>query len=509
MCSRWQRFVWAILVVGISLGAQRLYAVSAENEYVIVSCPSPAVRIDVNGADFEIFAPRTSDSFDADVTIEEKFGWTLVEPSSSIKMKGGDRCRYKVKRPPEDAKEGLIFFHNYFIKTNQKGGSSDVIVPVGENVIYTARKDNSNCESDWIVNGESKSKTSSIVFNRNWWNVPSWFIPSLDSVKPNYYYVGAHDSKNAVLQDSGIMTVIGVEGLRVSGSGGSYGFVEETLYVEKGCQLLIQAVPTPNAGVWPEGNPKWTGATPQATSRDIAVLDTTRARELEVTASCGDSKVSLPIVIYECKFYLYVRNPAEDAPIKLIVNPLDSTIKEDVGHTSWKMEVKPSSATEYMKTQCSANFIQYLNVCVGYYPSTPVPWMADDESATPLGMLVLGDKSDGFAKTYDISNSQLIQGLSATEGVARNPGNYVLGTLLYLEEFRINTNSVVKIDKRYPSDRNCTSVCLDVMQQIGLPSISAFLKWRDGITIGGKMFLMGYWGNCPHALYQKIKETNQ
>ena len=84
----------------------------------------------------------------------------------------------------------------------------------------------------------------------------------------------------------------------------------------------------------------------------------------------------------------------------------------------------------------------------------------------------------------------------------------MLGTWLYLEEFRINTNSVVKIDKRYPSDRNCTSVCLEVMQQIGLPSISAFLKWRDGITIGGQMHIMGYWGNCPYALYQKIKETN-
>ena len=503
--SRWQKFAYATFAAGISLGVQRLHAVSAENEYVIVSCPSPAVRIDVDGADFVIFAPRTVDSFSAEVAIEAKSEWMLAEPSSSLRMKGGDRKRYKVRSLPEDAQEGFVVFHNYFIGISQKGGSSDVVVPVGENVIYAARKDDSNCESDWLVNGESKNKTSSIVFNRNWWNVPSWFIPSLDCVKPNYYYVDAHDSKNSVLRDSGIMTVIGVDGLQVSGSGGSYGFVGETLYVEKGCQLLIQAIPIPNAGVWPEGNPKWTGATPQATSRDVAILDTSSARELEVAASCGDSKVVMPIVVFECIFNLYVKPPSGDDPIDFTLNPSSSNkIDSDVGHTSWKLEVKPALAREYLKTLATDDKLKHLNICVGYYPNAAISM----ETGAAPGYLVSNDKSAGLAKTYSITVQQLLAGLEATYTIESSPETYVLGMVLYFAKINNDGSREVLTNCKYEKDYNCTSVCMEVMHKIGLPQPSTFIMWGGERELGSDTFKINYWGNSPFELYKSLKSQS-
>ena len=193
--------------------AQASVADSAANEHVKVSCDAPGVSVEVNGTQFDVFAPGYPASFVTNVMVEANGSWRLVKPTASelpLKMKGGDVEAYAVTREPEDAAGGSILFHNYCIKSNIDGGAKNIVVPTGVSVIYTAYRNGERCSSDWTVSGhdrtETKRNTSQIVFNRSGWNVPEWFVPAFETPKAGVYMIEAEDVQHAPLKDSGAMT---------------------------------------------------------------------------------------------------------------------------------------------------------------------------------------------------------------------------------------------------------------------------------------------------------------
>lgn len=201
------------------LGVRAAMAASATNTLVTVTCDAPRAQVVVNGNDFDVFAPGYIDSFVTNVMVTANGNWKIVEPTAlPLRMKGGDTATYKVICPPECKDGGTIAFHNYYISSDRDGGLKDIVVEAGASVTYTAHKNGSLCDSDWTVDGETETDTSSIVFNRNWWDVPGWFIPSMDTPQPGVYNINAHDVQHTVLNDSGSMTVVGVK--RISGPNG-------------------------------------------------------------------------------------------------------------------------------------------------------------------------------------------------------------------------------------------------------------------------------------------------
>lgn len=486
-----------ILVLFVVIMARSVSAVSAAGDSVNVSAPSPAVCIDVDGGRFDVYALKIESSVGSDVFVSAMSGWSLVSPPI-LQMRGGDQTVYTVRRPPEDMKRGTIAFHEYFITTNQKGGDTDVTVPFGENVIYTAQVDGGARKSNWTVNGQTKYQTARIVFNRNWWDVPSWFIPSVDMVKPGLYYVNVCDSDRSLLRDQGCLTVVGVSpNITYETNDSASWELDGVLYVRKDCQLTVSAFPDPAASEWPEGTPTWIEATPLKGTRNIAMVDTSKARRFEVTVSCGKSKAILPIVVYECRFNLYAKSPSEDVPISFIWNPSSSgKFTTDVGHTSWKIEISPAEAKKYIEFLLGEDVAKYLNVCVGYYPVDAI-----GSAGTAPGCLVLNDKNSGVSKMYDITLSQLENGLYATYRIDEEPGTYVLGTRIYVEKFFDDGSSEVVADYTYSTDRNCTSVCLSVMNEIGLQLPTMSTDWSGE---AGSYFII-YDGCSPWALSKAIR----
>lgn len=298
------------------LCAQVTWAASAANEHVTVSCEAPRVYIEVNANHFDVYAPGYPDAFVTNVMVRANGSWVLVKPTPAelpLKMSGGDTEPYRVVRPPEDAADGTISFHNYYIKSNCDGGAKEIVVPAGASVTYTAYKNGATCPSDWTVNGSSRNNTASIVFNRRWWDVPSWFIPSMDTPQPDVYGINAHDVQDARLKDSGEMTVVGVK--RISG-GGKFSekndpeelTAAETIVVKKGGSIALTATPEPNVA-WPSGWPTWDAScgfwclgnhfTGETTGQSTVDLDTSSPDSIVVTASCGESEKCIKVVAYE------------------------------------------------------------------------------------------------------------------------------------------------------------------------------------------------------------------
>ena len=92
---------------------------SAANEHVTVTCEAPRTPVEVNGTQFNVFAPGYPDSFVTNVMVVANGNWKLEKPTRAelpLKMRGGDTAAYKVTREPEDEAGGAIAFHNYCIK---------------------------------------------------------------------------------------------------------------------------------------------------------------------------------------------------------------------------------------------------------------------------------------------------------------------------------------------------------------------------------------------------------
>ncbi len=291
-------------------------AASAENDFVKVSCNAPRVKIEVDGRRFDIFAPGYSDSFTANVMVVPNNDWELVQPRAEelpLEMRGGDSAAYSVSHPIEDADGGTIFFHNYYIASDRGGSAKDIVVEAGARVTYTAYKNGEPCSSDWLANGAAMCNSTRIVFNRDWWYVPAWFIPSLDTPKPGVYDIYAHDVQHLALEDSGRMTVVGVK--RISGNGKSSErdsaaslTATETIVVKKGGSVSLTATPDPNV-VWPEGCPTWNAScgfwclgnhfVGDTAGKSTVDVDTSSPDSIVVTASCGESEKCIKVVAYE------------------------------------------------------------------------------------------------------------------------------------------------------------------------------------------------------------------
>ena len=212
--------IFACLGLCLAL-AQASVADSAENDHVTVTCDAPGVSVEVNGTQFDVFAPGYPDSFVTNVMVVANGNWKLEKPTRAelpLKMRGGDTAAYKVTRVPEDEAGGTTAFHNYCIKSNIDGGAKDIVVKAGDSVTYTAYKNGGTCPSDWTVAGETRNNTSSIIFNRSWWDVPAWFIPSMDTPVAGVYGIEAKDVDFPALTDSGTMTVVGVK--KITGPNG-------------------------------------------------------------------------------------------------------------------------------------------------------------------------------------------------------------------------------------------------------------------------------------------------
>lgn len=222
--ERMKKTIIAGLVLCLAV-AQSARADSAANDHVRVSCGAPGVSVTVDGNHFHVLAPGQPDSFTADVGVVAINGWELVSPPAAdlpLSMKGGSTAGYKVRRDPEDQGSGTIAFHNYHIESNVDGGAKVITVVAGASVTYTAYRNQSTQASNWTVNGPNgaatKGDTSKIIFNRNWWDVAGWFIPSMDTPIPGVYDIEAKDVDFPALTDSGSMTVVGVR--RITGPNG-------------------------------------------------------------------------------------------------------------------------------------------------------------------------------------------------------------------------------------------------------------------------------------------------
>lgn len=148
--------------VAVALSAACLLDCSAdwaENQFVRVSCEHPDVEVIAEGEDFYVLAPGKPETFYADVMVNAITGGQLLQPAQSqlpLRMCGGSSVRYKVAKPPESEKSGMIYFHNYIIRSNHDDGAKNIAVPAGANVIYTAYRDGDSRESYWNVDGEYK-----------------------------------------------------------------------------------------------------------------------------------------------------------------------------------------------------------------------------------------------------------------------------------------------------------------------------------------------------------------
>jgi hypothetical protein len=202
----------------------------------------------------------------------------------------------------------------YFIRSNVASYNKVCKVPAGESVTYTAFKDGTTVTSDWTVNGTEKNETPSIIFNRNWWDVPGWFITSAETPKPGVYTVHAHESGNETLADSGEMTIVGVKSISGGGKTSEKELdlgITETIVVEAGStqKVLLQANPDPEGAEWPYAKPTWSatcgfwcllGEHLQGDHDGSATVevDTSSPADVMVTATCGTSHKCIRVIGY-------------------------------------------------------------------------------------------------------------------------------------------------------------------------------------------------------------------
>ena len=368
------------------LCAQVASAASAANEHVTVSCEAPRVYIEVNANHFDVYAPGYPDAFVTNVMVRANGSWVLVKPTAAelpLKMSGGDTEPYRVVRPPEDAAGGTISFHNYHIKSNRDGGAKEIVVPAGTSVTYTAYKNGATCPSDWTVNGSSRNNTASIVFNRHWWDVPSWFIPSMDTPQPDVYGVNAHDVQDARLKDSGEMTVVGVK--MVSGGGKFSGkddpgelTAAETIVVKKGGSVALTATPHPSVS-WPTGWPTWDASCGfwcfgnhllgGTSGCETVYVDTSSPDVIVVTASCGESEKCIKVIAYELELSISKTNltlkhdgdtefTVVAEPASVFSTPMIQVKRNDIGATRWPnwMDLKDCRGTINWKARVAGIF---------------------------------------------------------------------------------------------------------------------------------------------------------
>ena len=205
------------------------------------------------------------------------------------------------------------------------------------------------------------------------------------------------------------------------------------------------------------------------------------------------------MTVYAGRFTLYAK-PPENGEVFGFSFELGQ-VNFDVGHTSWKLEVIPASATAYVleRFKDDPSKAKHLGSCVGYRPQESL--MDNPEPSGALG----ADTPEGASKSYDITIDQLVAGLNRTYAIEQTPGTYILGTLLYV---RNKTAGTVFRDQTSASDWNCTSVALDVGGTMGLSMPKANGKWYGNLEVANRELEVKYEGSCPWELYKSITTGN-
>ena len=193
----------------------------------------------------------------------------------------------------------------FHIKSNQNDGAKEIVVPAGTSVTYTAYEGTSSKASNWTVNNQTKNNESSIIFNRNWWDVPGWFSASMGTPDPGIYNISASPTDRPGVSDSGGMSVVGVGEIKAKFQNGDYNSVNGTLFVLSGTNLTVKAYPNPNV-VWPENTPTWRtvgdgwfSSRVTSSAGDEKTIDTSETEEeFDIVAICGTHEVKITVTIF-------------------------------------------------------------------------------------------------------------------------------------------------------------------------------------------------------------------
>ena len=208
----------------------------------------------------------------------------------------------------------------FHIKSNQNDGAKEIVVPAGTSVTYTAYEGTSSKASNWTVNNQTKNNESSIIFNRNWWNVPGWFSASMGTPDPGIYNISAVPTDRPGVSDSGSMTVVGIASISGHGKSSSRSTPPdnwtdtEIIYAQP--KSVINLTINLDPDVTPDDNLKasiswsvsgmFTTITPNESKLGATFIPDSTGSYI-VTASCGQSqrliciKVAAP-TIYSVSF---------------------------------------------------------------------------------------------------------------------------------------------------------------------------------------------------------------
>ena len=203
----------------------------------------------------------------------------------------------------------------YRISSNQDGGAKDIVVPAGASVTYTAYEGNSTKASNWTVNGQTKNNESSIIFNRNWWDVPGWFS-ALGTPDPGMYNISARPPDRPGVSDSGSMTVVGIASISGHGKSSSRSTPPdnwtdtEIIYAQP--KSVINLTINLDPVVTPDDNLKasiswsvsgmFTTITPNESKLGATFIPDSTGSYI-VTASCGQSQRLICIKVVAPKIY--------------------------------------------------------------------------------------------------------------------------------------------------------------------------------------------------------------
>ncbi len=104
----------------------------------------------------------------------------------------------------------------------------ECVIPEGQSASFTAKENGSSKQSKWTIDGvapKNNPLTSSIIFNRSWWDVAGWFDTGADTPKPGDYTIEATaDGSNKKAQAN--LKIVAAE-FKEHGSH-SYGFDDYT-----------------------------------------------------------------------------------------------------------------------------------------------------------------------------------------------------------------------------------------------------------------------------------------
>lgn len=205
----------------------------------------------------------------------------------------------------------------FYIKSNHDNGAKDITVAAGTSVTYTAYEGNSSKSSNWTVNGQTKNNESSIIFSRNWWDVPGWFSASMGTPNPGVYNISASPTDNSSESDDGKMTIVGIGSISGEGKTSTKNTPSEltnseTIWVDltTADSITLTANIAPSGATWPDNTPEWDASCGfwcllgdhfigDTMGKTNVNLDTSSPDVITVSAECGLSKKWIKVISWK------------------------------------------------------------------------------------------------------------------------------------------------------------------------------------------------------------------